>query len=86
MAKHICYVHQNMKAPKSDKIAFDPYLIRAYVAFSKTYRPMIPKNIQEMIKKYYVKRRMEYKKSLKSQDESYIYTTPRTLLAIIRLS
>jgi len=36
--------------------------------------------------KSYVRKRTEYKKALKHDGESYIYTTPRTLLGIIRLS
>lgn len=36
--------------------------------------------------KNYVKKRSEYKKSLKHEDEGYLYTTPRTLLGIIRLA
>ena len=45
MAKHICYVHQNMRAPKKEVPAFDPHLMRAYIAFSKRYNPMIPKDV-----------------------------------------
>jgi DNA replication licensing factor MCM7 len=39
-----------------------------------------------MITKSYVKKRSDYKKSLSHENGSYIYTTPRTLLGIIRLS
>jgi len=86
MAKHICYVHQNMRAPKTQQVIYEPHLIRAYIAFCKKYQPMIPRNVQEIIMKNYVKKRSEYKKSLKHEDEGYLYTTPRTLLGIIRLA
>jgi len=42
MAKHICFVHQNMRAPKSDIPTFEPAMIRSYIAFSKKYNPTIP--------------------------------------------
>lgn len=86
MAKHICHVHTTMKPPKSNVLLYDPSLIRSYIAYCKEkYNPYIPKHIQDIITRSYVKKRKEYKKASRT-DDNYIYTTPRTLLGIIRLS
>jgi len=61
MANHICNVHKNENAPKTKQIQYKPPLIRAYIAFCKKYQPMIPRDVQKIIMKNYVKKRSEYK-------------------------
>jgi len=45
MAKHICHVHQHMRAPKRAMKAYDRNVIRSYIAWAKKYQPMIPKSV-----------------------------------------
>jgi len=58
-----------MKAPKKETSVFEPHMIRAYIAFCKKYNPKIPRDVQENIMKSYVKKRSDYKKSLKHEGE-----------------
>ena len=83
MAKHICFVHQHSKAPKQEQAYFSPEKIRAYVSYCKKFSPTIPTNVQQFIVKSYVQKRKEY---LADNEQGFQYTTPRTLLGIIRLS
>jgi DNA replication licensing factor MCM7 len=54
-----------------------------YIAIAKQYEPIVTKEVHEFIAEKYVSKRMEQSNKLM---EGYTYTTPRTLLAIIRLS
>jgi len=83
MCRHICYVHRNLVAPKS---SFEPYsieFIKTFIAMTLQYEPLVNSDVHEYIIEKYVSKRMEQSSKLM---EGYVYTTPRTLLAVIRLS
>ncbi len=43
LAKHVAYVHQTSTYPKLDFEPYDPPFIRAFVAASKRFDPIVPK-------------------------------------------
>lgn len=84
MATHITYVHQNCAHPKSDQDLFDSEFLRGYIAYAKTFNPTISQDLHgHLIQKYCDKRQKIDGEQAKT---TYSYTTPRTLLAVIRLS
>jgi DNA replication licensing factor MCM7 len=89
LAHHITYVHQTGHHPS---LGFEPYSaadLRAFVAAARTCEPYIPPALMDYIVSAYVGMRNQqagyYGVDLAATDE-YSYTTPRTLLAILRLS
>lgn len=56
--------------------------MRSYVSFAKTLNPKISKDLHQFIIDKYIEKRRANVES----KAGYAYTTPRTLLAIIRLS
>ena len=52
-----------------------------YISEAKKYQPTIGKNLHEYIVQKYLEKRKD-----NSEKVGYVYTTPRTLLGIIRLS
>jgi len=83
LAKHILYVHQNNISPKLDFEPLPISFIREYVSHAKTYNPVIPKDLHNFIIQKYVEKRKE---QVDVNKEGYEYITPRSLLAILRLS
>lgn len=99
LAEHICSVHQTGQSPLSssndadisnetnddfvheNQIEVTPDLFRAYISHCRTFNPIVSESLVEYIVGAYVGLRMG---DLSSRDTSY--TTPRTLLAILRLS
>ena len=83
LAKHVTLVHQNSEFYKNDTEILNPKFIRAYIAEARKINPSFPKNLHNFIVQKYVDVRKEIVDSTK---DGYQYITPRTLLAIIRLS
>lgn len=68
-------------------MGFKPYgadFLRSYVRRAKTYEPVVTDSLQKDIVDAYVSMRDEEKRG--DIDSRKSYTTPRTLLAILRLS
>merc|ERR1711920_703041 len=63
---------------------FDGNFMRAYIRKAKTFEPMVTDELQKDIIEAYVSLRDEEKKG--DVDSRKSYTTPRTLLGIMRLS
>ena len=62
----------------------DPEVMRSYIAYAQTFTPTIPADLHSYIVARYTEKR---KFQREGKDEvSYTYITPRTLLAIIRIS
>ena len=80
LAQHIAHVHRFGKPVASEDETLSPEVIRQYIARAKQFAPVVPKQLADYIVGAYV--------SLRMNDESGkdTYTTPRTLLAILRLS
>ena len=86
LARHVAYVHQHKKVNNDnnkDKI-YNEEFIREYIAQAKRCRPTIPQDLHNFIvQKYVEKRKLEIEQKNK---QGYQYITPRSLLAVIRLS
>lgn len=83
LARHIGYVHKNLQAPKTEFVSYDLLFMKTFIAQAKTYEPVITHELHDFITQRYVEKRHEQQSHVK---EGYSYTTPRTLLGIIRLS
>lgn len=85
MARHITHVHQKRTFPKeSNEGLFSSEFLRLYIAYAKRFNPTIAGDLHEyLIKKYVEKRKLV---NSEHRQTTYAYTTPRTLLAVIRLS
>merc|ERR1712039_831752 len=96
LALHVCKVHSNFQKtdkeekdePPTDGIydfkAFDAAFMRSYIRKARTFEPLIDDKLQRDIVDAYVAMRDEEKSG--ERDSRKSYTTPRTLLAILRLS
>lgn len=58
--------------------------MRAFIAHAQTFDPVIPNDLHNYIVAKYVEKRKIQREGL--DEQSYMYVTPRTLLAIIRLA
>jgi len=99
LANHVCKVHTNFAktddkkrdpedaTPGGDVYEFKPFdanFLRTYIRKARTLEPLIDDSIHADIVNAYVSVREEEKKGELDQKKSY--TTPRTLLALLRLS
>jgi len=81
LAKHITYVHQHGKEPKSNVQALDMGFMRRYISACRKKMPTIPSNLSERLVGAYVELRNEARNCRETT-----FTSPRSLLAILRLS
>ncbi|KRX44863.1 DNA replication licensing factor mcm7 [Trichinella murrelli] len=81
LAKHITFVHAHSKEPPSQFKPLSMRLMRAYIALCKRKHPTVPESLTENLVSTYV----EMRKDAKS-DKDAMFTSPRSLLAILRLS
>lgn len=58
--------------------------MRAFIAYAQQYDPTIPADLHNYIVAKYVEKRKLQREGI--DEQSYMYVTPRTLLAIIRLA
>jgi DNA replication licensing factor MCM7 len=84
MASHITYVHQRLEHPNTGSPVFDSDFLKAYIAYAKNFNPKIPPELHPHMIAKYVEKRGKLDKDI--AKTTYSYTTPRTLLAVIRLS
>lgn len=99
LAMHVCKVHANYSGDTEKKVQdgsqegdvlnlgftpFDGHFMRAYIRKARAFEPMIDDNLQRDIVDAYVSMRDDEKRG--DVDSRKSYTTPRTLLAILRLS
>lgn len=86
LARHVTNVHRTQQAPEptdpSQKIETD--VMRAFLAHAQTFEPSIPAQLHQYIVAKYVEKRKFQREG--DSEQSYMYVTPRTLLAIIRIS
>ena len=86
LARHVAYVHQHKKInnDNNNNKIYNEEFIREYIAQAKKCRPTIPQDLHNFIvQKYVEKRKLEIEQKNK---QGYQYITPRSLLAVIRLS
>mmetsp|Transcript_44033 Transcript_44033/g.128215 ORF Transcript_44033/g.128215 Transcript_44033/m.128215 type:complete len:786 (+) Transcript_44033:97-2454(+) len=96
LALHVCKVHSTFSKGDADKKeetatdevyefkAFDASFMRNYVRKAKSFEPLIDDDLMQDIVAAYVAMREE--ENIGEKDSRKSYTTPRTLLAILRLS
>lgn len=84
LADHVLQVHQNgcVPAPEHAHAPLTPGDLRTYVAMAKQHEPHIPEELTEYVSSIYAEMRRQEAMS----DRPNSYTTPRTLLSILRLS
>ncbi|KXZ44931.1 hypothetical protein GPECTOR_60g708 [Gonium pectorale] len=90
LAQHIVKLHVLGRAPAPDTSESDPStapvplrLLRAYIGQARQYEPDVPEQLTEYIASFYAELRQMEKAAL---GAAATYTTPRTLLSILRLS
>ena len=85
LARHVATVHKTLKAPiKDHALHIDMEVMRTYICYAQQYDPTIPSDLHNYIVAKYVEKRKIQREGV--EDQSYMYVTPRTLLAIIRLA
>ncbi|OLL26274.1 DNA replication licensing factor mcm7 [Neolecta irregularis DAH-3] len=85
LAQHVAFVHMHNRHPDLGFEPLSPSVIRTFVAKARTFRPVIPHEISDYLVSSYVELRQEQKKEETAQRQ-FAHTSPRTLLAVIRLS
>ncbi|KAM5532331.1 hypothetical protein V8D89_014010 [Ganoderma adspersum] len=85
LATHVTYVHMHNTHPALDFEVLDPTLIRHYIARARQHRPTVPTEVSEYVVNSYVRLRKEGRDQ-DAQKKSHTYTSPRTLLGVLRLS
>lgn len=83
LAQHVCQVHRTSKAPVTEATqeAISADLFRQYISLARQHEPTVPQSLVDYIVGAYVSLRAH---DLAQKDTTY--TTPRTLLAVLRLA
>ena len=78
-------MHQRLAAPEvNGALKIPASIMRAFIAQAQTFQPTIPHDLHNyIVAKYCEKRKFQAEGS---DEVSYMYITPRTLLGIIRIS
>lgn len=84
LAKHVTNVHRTRKVTCDIDQFVPAEVMRAFLSHSQIYDPDIPAQLHNYICAKYVEKRKYQRDG--SDLQSYMYVTPRTLLAIVRLS
>lgn len=85
LAQHVAFVHMNNRHPSMDFEPLEPQMIRAFIAAARQKRPTVPKEVSDYVVGAYVNLRQVQKRDEGSKRQ-FAHTTPRTLLAVLRLS
>lgn len=91
LARHVSFVHQNLRPPVSDFTPLTSLFMRSYVSMARRYSPYIPESLSQHIVRSYVAMRKDDELQGTKDDGSpkaggTTYTTARTLLSILRLA
>jgi DNA replication licensing factor MCM7 len=84
LAQHITEVHmtERERPNEQEESAVDMKLMRRYIALCKTKEPMVPEFLTDFLVDAYI----EMRKEARNNKQIGTFTSPRTLLAILRLS
>ncbi|KNC81210.1 hypothetical protein SARC_06457 [Sphaeroforma arctica JP610] len=80
LAEHVAHVHTNLRPPELGFEPVDGEMIRAYMIMAKELTPTVPARLAERIVEEYSLMRQQH------SEQFGIKATPRSLLAILRLS
>ena len=86
LAQHIVFVHRNLHQPDIDMEPVEAEVIRQYISQARQFQPKIQPELIDFVTQAYVQKRAEAKEAQKKMNGNFIYTQPRTLLAILRMS
>lgn len=86
LAEHVVNIVKGQCQEKRHKYeVVDKELMRTYIIMAKQYEPTMPPEIVEKVSDWYVQvRQQEYENEVYN-DSRFTYTTPRSMLAILRL-
>lgn len=84
LANHVLQVHQTGAPPPPElqQAPLTPEQLRVYTALAKQHEPKVPQALTDYVAAVYAELRRQEAMS----DRPHSYTTPRTLLSILRLS
>ena len=84
LADHVLAVHQQgaVPQPAPESAPLTPAQLRTYVAMAKQHAPNLPESLTDYVAAIY----SELRRQEAIADRPNSYTTPRTLLSILRLS
>ncbi|KAK9471656.1 DNA replication licensing factor MCM7 [Dipodascopsis tothii] len=85
LANHVAFVHMNNRHPDMDFEPLEPNMIREYISRARQKRPVVPTEVSDYVVGAYVQMRQQHKRDEGSQRQ-FTHTSPRTLLAILRMS
>ncbi|VDP14355.1 unnamed protein product, partial [Onchocerca flexuosa] len=82
LAEHITYVHMKGREPEKEGMKpLDMSLIRRYIALCKRKQPIVEEKLRDRLVDMYVDLRKDAR-----NNKNSVFTSPRSLLAVIRLS
>ncbi|KAF8472813.1 MCM2/3/5 family-domain-containing protein [Kalaharituber pfeilii] len=85
LGRHVTFVHMENRHPQMDFEPLSPALMRKYIAKARQYRPTVSKAVGEYMTGAYVRMRQNQKRE-EERKKQFAYVSPRTLLAVVRLS
>ncbi|EME39226.1 hypothetical protein DOTSEDRAFT_91650 [Dothistroma septosporum NZE10] len=87
LARHVTHVHIHNAhpEPQGGGLIFSPNEVRQWVARARSFRPVVPKQVSDYLVGAYVRLRQQQKRD-EAGKKTFTYTSPRTLLGILRLS
>lgn len=87
LAKHVTDIHRlYMNEIEEDRENIDMKTMRRYISLCKTYQPLVPEDLTEQLVEMYIEIRMRKRVDDGVGKGDSLFTSPRSLLAIIRLS
>ena len=84
LARHIAFVHQNNTNPPQQTRPLSMNVLRAFIARCQKQVPFVPPELSEFIVNCYCEMRKESR--AEENKNTSTFTSPRTLLASLRLS
>lgn len=85
LAEHVTFVHMHNRQPELDFEPIDSTRMREFIGYAKSKRPVMTPEINEKVVQSYIRMRQDSKLAVGTKHQ-FGQATPRTLLAIIRLS
>ncbi|CDK29772.1 unnamed protein product [Kuraishia capsulata CBS 1993] len=85
LAEHVTFVHMHNKHPVMAHEPLDFSTLRQYISMARRFRPVVTSAVSDYVVQNYIKLRKE-SKIQEHSNKHFAHTTPRTLLAVLRLS
>ncbi|GBE62331.1 DNA replication licensing factor [Babesia ovata] len=86
LAEHVVDLMKGVAQEQRPKYeVVDKELMRSYITMAKQYEPTMSTEIIEKVSDWYVQARQQEQESELYNDERFTYTTPRSMLAVLRI-